>query len=713
MANLKKRVLDLLSSEPFRALKIKEIQRRLGVPHDEYQELRQTVRSLARQDRIHKFKKGRFGMGEPQNELEGRLHVNTQGYGFVKSQKGEDIFISQKNMANALHGDTVRVRLFASRKGKNPEGQITEVLERARTLIVGTFRWGRKYGYLIPDDLKIQRDVIIPPGEEANAQEGQKVVARIEHWEHYGMNPAGPVVEVLGYPDDPGVEMLSLIYKHQLPREFSEKVEKAASELPDSIPAEEERVRMDLRDVVCFTIDPIDAKDFDDAVSLEKMDNGNWRLGVHIADVSHFVDERSPIEKEARKRGLSVYLVDRAIPMLPERLSSELCSLVPGQNRLAFSVLMQLTPKGHLVSYDIKKTMINSKKRFNYKEAQLVLDGEMKSEFADTLRNMYDLSRALIKRRRQRGSIDFDSPEVEIPLNEKGWPVDIKIRQRLNTHRLIEEFMLLANETIARHVGMILGEKLDNSPPFVYRVHAKPEKQEVIELLKLSYAFGIKMKIPKQLTPSFFQKLADEFQEHNAASVLNDAMLRTMTKARYDTENIGHFGLAYKYYTHFTSPIRRYPDLMVHRLLKEYATSTSTAASKTSLKDLQKKCEDSTKREIQYQEAERDSIKLKQIQYMQQHHGKEFTGVIIRILNFGFFVHLPEYLIDGLIHVTSLDDDYYIVDDNNYSMVGQYTGKEYKLGQKIQVQLVRIDPNEHLIDFVPVENMESKEGKKK
>ena len=713
MANLKKRVLDLLSSEPFRALKIKEIQRRLGVPHSEYQELRQIVRSLARQDRIRRFKKGRFGVGQPQNEMTGRLHVNTQGYGFVTPKKGEDIFISQKNMANALHGDTVRLRLFASRKGKSPEGQIVEVLERARTLIVGTFRWGRQYGYLIPDDLKIQRDVIIPPGEESNAQEGQKVVARIEEWEHYGMNPSGPVVEVLGYPDEPGVEMLSLIYKHQLPREFSEKAEKAAKELSEGISAKEEQERLDLRDVECFTIDPVDAKDFDDAVSLEKMENDNWRLGVHIADVSHFVDERSPIEKEARKRGLSVYLIDRAIPMLPERLSSELCSLVPEQDRLTFSVLMQLDPKGHLVSYDIKKTIINSNKRFNYEEAQLILDGEMKSEFADTLNNMYDLSMALVKRRRQRGSIDFDSPEVEIPLNEKGWPVEIKIRQRLNTHRLIEEFMLLANETIARHVGMILGDKLGNPPPFVYRVHAKPDKQEVIELVKLAFAFGIKVKIPKHISPTFFQKLADQFQEHNAASVLNNAMLRTMTKARYDTENIGHFGLAYKYYTHFTSPIRRYADLMVHRLLKEYATSVSTTASKISLKDLQKRCEDSTKREIQSQEAERDSIKLKQIQYMQQHHGKEFTGVIIRILNFGFFVHLPDYLIDGLIHVTSLDDDYYIVDDNNYSMVGQYSGKEYKLGQKMRVQLVRIDPDEHLIDFVPVESMESKKEKKK
>lgn len=701
MKKFKKRVLDLLSHEPFHAFKTKEIQRKLSVPQQRYKQLKSVLRELVSEKEIYRFPKNRFGMGEGVPEIIGELHVNTQGYGFVRPEKGESVFISQKNMGQALNGDRVKVKLYATSTGKSPEGFIIEVIERATDTLVGTFHWGKKYGYMIPDDVKIQRDLVIAHGDEQGAQDGQKVVCRIEHWEHYGLNPSGKVINILGWPDDPGVDVLSIIHKHQLPLDFPASVTKQAESIKDSTSKELEN-RMDLRQKLTFTIDPQDAKDFDDAISLEPMENGNWRLGVHIADVSHYVQERSALDREARKRGNSVYLVDRVIPMLPERLSNELCSLEPNKDKLTFSVLMQLSPEAKLISYDIKPSVIHSSRRYNYHEVQSILENKQKDEYKTILDDMLKLSKLLIKKRRSRGSIDFDTDEVKVVLDETGKPVDIQKYERFDSHRLIEEFMLLANETVARHVGVMLRQKVERDIPFVYRVHDKPEKDEVLDMIRLGRAFGINIKTPKHITPKSLQAVSDEIQKHPARSVLSEALLRTMTKAKYTTDNVGHFGLAYKFYTHFTSPIRRYPDLMVHRLLKLYH-HTHPFEANISEKELESACETATRCEIRAQAAERNSIKVKQVEYMEQHLGEEFDGVISRIVNFGFFVNLPDYLIDGLVHVTDLEDDYYIYDETGYSLLGQSTRKQYKLGQKIRVKLVRVDRYEHLIDFLTVE----------
>ena len=701
MNKFKQRVLNLLSHEPFHAFKAKEIQNKLSIPQQRYKQLRSILRELVSERKIYRFPKNRFGLGAGIPEIIGDLHVNTQGYGFVRPEKGESVFVSQKNMGQALNGDRVKVKLYATSTGKSPEGRIIEVLQRAQEVLVGTFHWGKKYGYMIPDDVKIQRDLVIAPGDELEALDGQKVVCRIEHWEHEGLNPGGKVVEVLGWPNDPGVDILSIIHRHQLPLAFPETVQQQAEAISEDL-EKEIKNRLDLREKLCFTIDPEDAKDFDDAISLEPLENGNWRLGVHIADVSHFIPERSALDREAADRGTSVYLVDRVIPMLPERLSNELCSLEPGKDKLAFSVLMQLSPEAKLISYDIKPSVIHSSKRFTYDEVQNILDGNLEDEYKTVLDDMQNLSRMMIRKRRSRGSIDFDTDEVKVILDNKGNPIELKKYERHTSHRLVEEFMLLANETVARHVGVILRQKVEKDIPFVYRVHEKPQKDEVMDMIRLTRAFGINIKAPKRITPKSLQVVSDQIQKHPARSVLSDALLRTMTKAQYSINNIGHFGLAYKFYTHFTSPIRRYPDLMVHRLLKLYQ-HTHPKDADVSEKELESACKNATLREIRAQDAERNSIKAKQVEYMEQHLGEEFDGVISRIVNFGFFVNLPDYLIDGLVHVTDLGDDYYIYDETGYSLLGQNTHKQYRLGQKIRVKLVRVDRDEHLIDFLTVE----------
>lgn len=697
MNDYSERVLKFLQSEPFRTFKAKEISRRLKIPQQDYSKLRNTLRSLVRKGEILRLEKNRYGVGKAAAEVIGRLHVNAQGYGFVIPETGDDVFVSQKNMGKALHKDIVRVRLFASSSGQRQEGKVVEVIERVRTAIVGTFRKGRRNAYVIPDDLKIPKDIIVDSASTGNAKDGQKVVVKIEDWEGEYGNPYGAVTEVLGYADEPGVDILSIFYGHSLPLGFPQHVEDAAEKIPTRISPEEIAGRLDLRDLDIITIDPADAKDFDDAISLEMLDNGNRRLGVHIADVSHYVRPGSDLDKEALERGTSVYLVDRVVPMLPEKLSNGICSLSEGSDKLCYSVLMELDSHANLVNYSIRETVIRSSKRFTYEEAQGVLDGKIFSPFADLLGKMNKLYRQLAAKRHRRGSIDFDTLELDIELDDTGYPVAIRRKLRQDTNRMIEEFMLLANETIARHVGIHLAKQNEGPLPFVYRIHEKPDAQSIQDLVSQVNAFGVNVNSPKRTTPHFFYKLSTMIKDHPASPILESAMLRAMMKARYSTENVGHFGLAYKYYTHFTSPIRRYPDLLVHRLLKHYAKETRPPMKRETL---EKMCQVATEREIVAQEAERDTVKLKQVEYMERHLGEEFEGYISRIVNFGFFVHLPDILADGLVHVTSLDDDYYIYDEKSYSMIGSHRNRRYRQGDKVRVRVAKVDRNERIIDFV-------------
>jgi len=651
--------------------------------------------------RIIKLKKNRYCKGQKVAEATGQLRVSSQGYGFVARADGDDIFISQKNMGLAFHKDIVRVRLLAKYEGKSPEGEIIEVIERARKNIVGIYRRGRRLGFVVPDQVRIQRDIFIPDANSKGAQSGQKVVAQIEEWEHEHLNPTGKIVKVLGLPDDPGVDVLSILHDFELPTDFPQSVIDAAHALSDEIPSQELSHRLDLRDLETFTIDPIDAKDFDDAISLETLPDGNYRLGVHIADVSHFVRPHTELDKEARERGTSVYLVDRVMPMLPEHLSTNLCSLQPQCDRLTLSVMINISPAGEVESYEIHESIIRSRKRLDYEQAQAIIDGKANHELGGTIRKMHTLSQELIRKRHKRGSIDIDSLEVDVELDDSGNPVKIHKRQRLDSHRLIEEFMLLANHTIASHVALTLAESMQESPPFVYRSHEKPDKEKINELITLLRAFSIKAEPPKRITSRYFQKLQEHFINHPAVDVLEDALLRTMMKARYTTENLGHFALALKYYTHFTSPIRRYPDLIVHRLLKRYLKNDSLS-DWPNLAGLEETCRLATEREIRATEAERESVKMKQVEYMERHLGEVFHGVISRVTNFGIFIELPEMLIEGLVHISNLGDDYYVFDEKRFSLIGQYRGKVYRLGNRVKVRVARVAKNERLVDFALV-----------
>ena len=706
----------LLDAEPYRTFKAKEIARRFGVDQQHYHELRAVLKEMVSEGIIFKYPHNKYGKGRGAQEAVGLLRVKTQGYGFVSREDGEDIFVSQRNMGLALHEDTVKVRLFARTTGKSQEGKIIEVLERSRQNIIGTYQRGRKFGFVVPDELKIQRDIFIHDADTMGAKPGQKVVTQITNWYDQRMNPEGRIVEVLGHPDDPGVDVLSVIRSYDLADAFPNPVEREVEKIPLKIPEKEIARRLDLREATLFTIDPWDAKDFDDAVSLEHLDNGNVRLGVHIADVSHFVAKTSALEKEAKARGTSVYLVDRVIPMLPERLSNEVCSLQEGKDRLAFSVLLELTPAADLIQYEFKESVIRSARRFTYNEVQDILDGKKQDPLKQLLVDMLRLSKSLIRMRQRRGSIDLDAPEVEVVLDDSGAPVDIHARQRLDSHRLIEEFMLLANETVAQHIGLVLRRQVEETLalPFVYRIHEKPDREKLQDFLAFAQAFGVDVHAPKRLTPRFFQKLINQVDGLDAEPIIRDAMLRAMMKARYSTENAGHFGLAYAHYTHFTSPIRRYPDLMVHRLLKRYMyAGIEGAVAATPINLLEKDCRLASAREIVAQEAERESIKMKKVEYMADRIGERYNGVISRVVSFGIFVELTDVLVEGLVHVTDLDDDYFEYDETRHAMIGQHHGQIYRVGDSLAVTVARVDIQQRIVDFILAEKPQRKRKKAK
>ncbi len=687
------KVLEVAEKEPFRAFKAKEIARRLKIHQDSYHLLRAELRAMVQEGILFKYPRNRYGKGRAAQEKIGVLHVKTQGYGFVLSDDGDDVFVSQRNMGVAMHKDKVRVRLFAQTSGVSREGRIEEVLERARRNIVGVFRRGRKYGFVVPDELKISRDIYIHASQTKNAKEGQKVVAQITSWQDARMNPEGRIIEVLGYPDEKGVDVISVARRYELPHAFPAKVMQEVRGISAAINEHELADRLDLRETETITIDPFDAKDFDDAVSLESLEGGALRLGVHIADVSHYVARNGAVDLEAKRRGTSIYMVDRVIPMLPEKLSNEICSLVEGQDRLTYSVILDLSPSGEMLQYSFAQSIIRSARRYTYEQVQEILEGKNGAAHGPMLRKMRSLSQSLIRKRWQRGSIDLDAPEVEVLLDERGHPRELRKRDRLDSHRLIEEFMLLANETVARHVAEML-----ERPPFVYRIHEKPDSEKLADFFAYIAAFGITAPQAKRITPRFFQKLLQSVEGLDAEPVIRDAMLRAMMKARYDTEPSGHFGLAYKHYTHFTSPIRRYADLTVHRLLKQYsADGAAVAGAAAALGEI---CREISAREVVAQEAERESIKMKKIEYLSERIGKTYSGIITRVVPFGVFVELFDFLIEGLVHVTDLGQDYFIHDERKYAMIGKHRGAVFRVGDTVNVRVQRVDVNQRLVDFV-------------
>ncbi len=751
--SLKDRLLEFFSRHPRETFKMSEIVRRLTIPKERHPELRQTLRELERKNLIRREERKHYGHVKPpeSHHVIGTLRILKQGGGIVQlhaPHEGE-VRISQRLMKTGLNSDIVRVAIFAhpssihqknmNRDKSLPEGEIVEVIKRSGEPIVGQLEKSKHFTFVAPDDSRIHRDVFIPAGKTHGARPGDKVVAVVEEWQSAHLNPEGAIIEVLGKKGEVRAEMLSVARMFNLPTHFPREVIEESQEIPGTIPEEEYRGRLDLRKELCFTIDPEDAKDFDDAVSLEILPHGDYKLGVHIADVSHYVKEGSALDREALKRGTSVYLADEVIPMLPEKLSNEVCSLRPYEDRLTFSAMMILDDKGVLKDYTLEKSIINSRRRFTYEEVQKILDTG-RGDHAQSLRQMHDLAQILLKKRMKEGSIDFETAEVKFRFDDEGKPVEIVKKKRLDAHRLIEDFMLLANKTVAGHIVHAKNEKGSAEAhlrPFVYRVHDSPDAEKIQELAAFVGQFGYALNASGGITSTALQKLLNDIRGKEEEAVINEVAIRSMAKAVYSPKNIGHFGLGFKHYTHFTSPIRRYPDLVVHRLLMEYQPLPVRQAGDSGLPERPvrasrpgersreaglagkhgmtvKRRQELLKRlpeissqaslmELRAMEAERESVKVMQVEYMKRHLGDEFRAVVSGVAHFGLFVEIADLLVEGLIRVRDLEDDYYIYDEKNYALVGRRTKKRYRLGDKVTVQVVRVDPEEREIDFVLVD----------
>jgi ribonuclease R len=710
MDPLKHKVLQVLRDNQGRFLKTKEIARGLKIrEEDEYRALRALLHALADEHEVERGKNQRYGIKARQTRVVGRIHINRHGYGIVETEEPErrEIYVGSQFLKTALDGDVVEVSLFAKpssskshgAKDRRVEGEIVEILKRQRSTIVGRLERSKNFYFVVPDERNITRDIYVSHGSLSGARHGDKVVVALEPWESEHLNPEGKVIEVLGQAGVAKTEVLSVARAFNLPTHFPPQVLQEAKRISSTIPHAEYRRRLDLRELSCFTIDPEDAKDFDDAVSLEVLPDGNYRLGVHIADVGHFVKEGSALDREALKRGTSVYLVNEVIPMLPEKLSNDVCSLKPHEDRLAYSAFMSVNRQGVVKDYEIEKSVIESKRRFTYEEVQRILDTG-KGEHANILREMRALSQVLLQKRLREGGIDFETVETKFRFDKEGYPLEIIKKLRLDSHRLVEEFMLLANQTVAKHIGA--ARRNEGKTPFIYRVHDLPDPERLRDLSDFVAKFGHKLHV-NGVNAKAIEKLIESVRGTAEEYVINEVAIRSMAKAVYSEKNIGHFGLGFNYYTHFTSPIRRYPDLVVHRLLYEYSEGMKGERRAQHSKRLPSICQQSSEMERRAIEAERESVKVKQVEYMARHLGDELDGIISGVTNFGLFVEINDLLIEGLVRMRDLGDDYYVYDEKNYALIGRRTRKRYRLGDKIAVQVVRVDLEDREIDFRVVE----------
>ena len=628
----------------------------------------------------------------------GKFIANAKGFGFVEVEDLEtDIFVGEMDVKGAMHGDTVEVRIRTYRGGKRPEGVVVKVLERGITEVVGTFQRRKNFGFVVCDNQKILQDIYIPLGEINGALDGQKVVAEITSYAERGKKPEGKIKEVLGFLEIPGTDILCIAKEYQLPLGFTEKQLNQADRIAKPVSEADMFGRMDLRDTVMVTIDGEDAKDLDDAVSMEKIGD-IYRLGVHIADVANYVQESSALDKEALKRGTSVYLVDRVIPMLPKALSNGICSLNAGEDRLALSCIMDVDDKGNVVNHTIAETVIHVNKRMTYTSVQKILDGneeerEAYKELVPMFEMMAHVAGILRDKRSRRGSIDFDFPETKIKLNALGKAVEILPYERTAATKLIEDFMLLANETVAEH---FFWQEL----PFVYRTHEKPDPEKMTKLGIFIRNFGYYFKAGNgEVHPKELQKLLEKISGTKEEALLSRLTLRSMQRAAYTTECSGHFGLAAKYYCHFTSPIRRYPDLQIHRIIKDSLRGRLNERKLSHYgKILPEVALQSSKMERRADEAERETVKMKKAEYMKEHLGEIFEGVISGVTNYGIYVELDN-TVEGMVHVNSMKNDYYYFDELHYELVGQDSGVKYKLGERVLIQVKRVDMASKTIDF--------------
>ena len=709
----KKNMEALLHDPSYTPIKLKELAMLLGIPKDQREELREVMDSLVKEGKAGISRKGKYGKPEA-FALTGIFSGHSKGFGFVTVEgMEEDIFIPPDKTGGALNGDRVQITAEEERTGKRKEGAVVRVLEHANERIVGYFQKNKNFGFVIPDNQKISSDIFIPQGKDMGAVTGHKVVVKVTDFGDGRQNPEGIIVEILGHINDPGTDILSIIRAYDLPEEFpGEVMKQVEKQIPDEVLEKDKAGRLDLRKVQMVTIDGEDAKDLDDAVSLEKEEkNGKtvYHLGVHIADVSHYVTEGSPLDQEALKRGTSVYLVDRVIPMLPHRLSNGICSLNAGEDRLALSCLMEIDETGQVTGHRIAETVIHVDRRMTYTAVDRIIsqeDPETIKEYEELVPmflQMKELAELLRKRRMSRGSIDFDFPESKIILDERGKPLEIRPYERNAATKLIEDFMLIANETVAEDCFW-------QEIPFVYRTHDVPDPEKMKGLAVFINNFGYTLKAKNgDVHPKELQKLLARVEGTPEEALLSRLTLRSMKQAKYTTVNTGHFGLAAQYYTHFTSPIRRYPDLQIHRIIKEnlrgQLSSRRLAHYDRILPEVTVKA---SALERRADEAERETDKLKKCEYMDQFLGQEFEGVISGVTNWGFYVELPN-TVEGLVHISDLKDDYYVFDEKNLELKGEMTRRAFKLGQKVRVQVAGTDKFSRTIDFICAEEGDTDE----
>lgn len=691
----KKVILDFISDDLYVPMKIKEMAIVLQIPREQRAELKEVLDALVEEGRISLSKRGKYSRGHAVHQ-KGVFHANARGFGFVTPEDGSgDVFISEDNISGAFHGDEVEYIITAAPSGRRKEGKIVRILSHSVAHVVGLYEKSGNFGFVRPDNRRYLKDIYIPSGKEHGAMTGHKVVVELTSYGGEHMKPEGKIVEVIGHVNDPGTDIMSVVMDSGIPAEFPGKVLDQAVRVGKPVSEADCAGRKDLRGWLMVTIDGEDAKDLDDAVSL--LDDGDrYILGVHIADVANYVQENSALDREAFERGTSVYLADRVIPMLPHRLSDGICSLNAGEDRLALSCIMTFDLSGDMVDHEIAETVINVNRRMSYNGVAAILTGDARdtedAKIISMIQSMKKLSDILRKRRGRRGSIDFDFPETKVILNEDGKPVDIKPYERNDATMIIEDFMLMANETVAE-------EYYWRELPFLYRTHEAPDDEKIRQLSAFINNFGYHIHVRNEVRPKEIQKLLERADGAPEEALISRLALRSMKQARYTTDNTGHFGLAAKYYTHFTSPIRRYPDLQIHRIIKENLrgrlNEDRIAHYEEILPKVAAQCSD---RERRAEEAEREVVRMKKAEYMYSRIGEEYDGVISGVTKWGVYVELPN-TVEGLVHVADMRDDHYEFAEQAYELTGEHTGKSYKLGQSVRVRVTDADKLQRTVNF--------------
>ena len=715
--NLTKNILGILNHDHTKFYNYKQIASKLGVSDtDGKTQILQKLVELTAKRKLKEIERGKYQINEERKYFIGLLDVVRSGNAyFICDDFEHDIFVPSINLGKALHEDTVRVYVYKRKRSNKLEADVVEIIERAKKEFVGVLQMNKNFGFVLLDNEKILVDIFVPKSKINGANHGDKVVVKLTDWPDNSKNPFGKIVQILGKPGEHHTEIHSILLEYGLPYEFPENIEKEASQLPTEIKDAEIKKRRDMRNVLTFTIDPKDAKDFDDALSFTKLENGNYEIGIHIADVSHYVQPKTELDKEAYNRATSVYLVDRVVPMLPEILSNGVCSLRPNEEKLTFSAVFKINERSEILDQWFGRTVTYSDKRFSYEEAQAIIETqknivpenisltgetyEIDEAIVEAILKLDELAKILRKKRMKAGAISFDRVEVKFHLNELLNPTGVYFKEAKDANKLIEEFMLLANRRVAEFIGK--GKKANTNKTFIYRVHDEPDIEKLAALQGIVYKFGYRMDTQtRQSTTESLNKLLKDVHGKPEANMVETLAIRSMSKAAYTTMNIGHYGLAFDYYSHFTSPIRRYPDVMTHRLLQHYLDGGSSPKAD----NYEICCKHSSKMEELAAKAERESIKYMQVKYMADHKDKEFTGVISGVTEWGVYVEIISNKCEGMIRIRDIRSDYYIFDEQQFAIVGQSTKKMYQLGDEVLVKVKYTDLERKHLDFDLVEN---------